>query len=63
MRTLSGILTTGGIPDVTRLGWPTLRAGFPLTTFLNSHARDARDGGEVFARRRDPGDGRDRRRR
>jgi uncharacterized protein involved in exopolysaccharide biosynthesis/Mrp family chromosome partitioning ATPase len=36
MRTLSGILTIGGIPDVTRLGWPTLRAGFPLTTFLNA---------------------------
>jgi uncharacterized protein involved in exopolysaccharide biosynthesis/Mrp family chromosome partitioning ATPase len=41
MRTLSGILTTGGIPDVTRLGWPTLRAGFPLTTFLNA-MRDLR---------------------
>jgi uncharacterized protein involved in exopolysaccharide biosynthesis/Mrp family chromosome partitioning ATPase len=36
MRTLGGILTIGGIPDVTRLGWPTLRAGFPLTTFLNA---------------------------
>jgi uncharacterized protein involved in exopolysaccharide biosynthesis/Mrp family chromosome partitioning ATPase len=36
IRTLSGILTIGGIPDVTRLGWPTLRAGFPLTTFLNA---------------------------
>jgi uncharacterized protein involved in exopolysaccharide biosynthesis/Mrp family chromosome partitioning ATPase len=36
MRTLGGILTTGGTPDVTRLGWPTLRAGFPLTTFLNA---------------------------
>jgi uncharacterized protein involved in exopolysaccharide biosynthesis/Mrp family chromosome partitioning ATPase len=36
MRTLSGILAVGGIPDVTRMGWPTLRAGFPLTTFLNA---------------------------
>jgi uncharacterized protein involved in exopolysaccharide biosynthesis/Mrp family chromosome partitioning ATPase len=36
MRTLSGILAVGGIPDVTRMGWPTLRAGFPLTTFLNT---------------------------
>ena len=36
MRTLGGILTIGGIPDLTRLGWPTLRAGFPLTTFLNA---------------------------
>jgi uncharacterized protein involved in exopolysaccharide biosynthesis/Mrp family chromosome partitioning ATPase len=36
VRTLSGILTTGGIPDATRMGWPTLRAGFPLTTFLNA---------------------------
>ena len=36
MRTLGGILAIGGIPDVTRLGWPTLRAGLPLTTFLNA---------------------------
>ena len=36
MRTLGGILTIGGMPDVTRLGWPTLRPGFPLTTFLNT---------------------------
>jgi uncharacterized protein involved in exopolysaccharide biosynthesis/Mrp family chromosome partitioning ATPase len=36
MRTLGGILASGGIPDMTRIGWPTLRAGFPLTTFLNA---------------------------
>ena len=36
MRTLGGILPIGGIPDMTRMGWPTLRAGFPLTTFLNA---------------------------
>ncbi len=36
MRTLGGILAIGGIPDVTRMGWPTLRAGFPLATFLNA---------------------------
>ncbi len=36
MRTLGGILAIGGIPDVTRVGWPTLRASFPLTTFLNA---------------------------
>jgi uncharacterized protein involved in exopolysaccharide biosynthesis/Mrp family chromosome partitioning ATPase len=36
MRTLGGILAIGGIPDMTRMGWPTLRAGFPLTTFLNA---------------------------
>jgi uncharacterized protein involved in exopolysaccharide biosynthesis/Mrp family chromosome partitioning ATPase len=36
MRTLGGILASGGIPDLTRIGWPTLRAGFPLTTFLNA---------------------------
>ncbi len=36
IRTLGGILATGGIPDLTRLGWPTLRAGLPLTTFLNA---------------------------
>ena len=47
MRTLGGILATGGIPDVTRMGWPTLRAGFPLTTFLNA-LREMR---ETLARR------------
>ena len=36
MRTLGGILANGGTPDLTRLGWPTLRAAFPLTTFLNA---------------------------
>ncbi|MGX9431242.1 MULTISPECIES: GumC family protein [Bradyrhizobium] len=36
MRTLGGILTGGQIADVTRLGWPTLRAGFPLMTFLGA---------------------------
>jgi uncharacterized protein involved in exopolysaccharide biosynthesis/Mrp family chromosome partitioning ATPase len=41
VRTLGGILASGGIPDVTRMGWPTLRAGFPLTTFLNT-MRDTR---------------------
>jgi uncharacterized protein involved in exopolysaccharide biosynthesis/Mrp family chromosome partitioning ATPase len=33
MRTLGGILAPGGVPDMTRLGWPTLRAGVP-TAFL-----------------------------
>jgi len=36
MRTLGGILKTGGIVDLTRMGWPTLRAGFPLMGFLNA---------------------------
>jgi Mrp family chromosome partitioning ATPase len=36
IRTLGGILATGGVPDLTRLGWPTLRAAFPLTSFLNA---------------------------
>jgi cellulose biosynthesis protein BcsQ len=36
MRTLSGILKTGGIPDLTRVGWPTLRAAEPLMGFLNA---------------------------
>jgi len=36
MRTLGGILATGNVADVTRLGWPTLRAGFPLTMFPNA---------------------------
>ncbi|MGA2055045.1 MAG: Wzz/FepE/Etk N-terminal domain-containing protein [Bradyrhizobium sp.] len=47
MRTLGGILATGGILDLTRLGWPTLRAGFPLPTFLNA-MREMR---EALARR------------
>jgi uncharacterized protein involved in exopolysaccharide biosynthesis/Mrp family chromosome partitioning ATPase len=36
VRTLSGILAVGGAPDVTKLGWPTLRAGFPQMGFLNA---------------------------
>ncbi|MEH2529577.1 uncharacterized protein involved in exopolysaccharide biosynthesis/Mrp family chromosome partitioning ATPase [Bradyrhizobium sp. AZCC 1588] len=36
MRTLSGILATDGTADVTRFGWPTLRAGLPLMTVLNA---------------------------
>lgn len=36
MRTLGGILATGGTADVTRLGWPTLRAGLPSMAFLGS---------------------------
>lgn len=36
MRTLGGILKTGGIPDLTRVGWPTLRAAVPLMGFLNA---------------------------
>jgi uncharacterized protein involved in exopolysaccharide biosynthesis len=43
MRTLGGILRTGATADVTRFGWPTLRPGFPLTTFLNA-LRDIRAG-------------------
>jgi uncharacterized protein involved in exopolysaccharide biosynthesis/Mrp family chromosome partitioning ATPase len=35
MRTLNGILVKGSVPDVTQIGWPTLRAGYPLTNFLN----------------------------
>jgi len=36
MRTIGGILATDSTTDVTRLGWPTLRAGFPLMTVLNA---------------------------
>ncbi len=36
IRTLGGILKTGGILDVTRMGWPTLRSGFPQMSFLNA---------------------------
>ncbi|MBR0725686.1 exopolysaccharide transport family protein [Bradyrhizobium manausense] len=41
IRTLGAILATGGGVDLTRLGWPTLRPGFPLTTLLNAF-RDMR---------------------
>jgi uncharacterized protein involved in exopolysaccharide biosynthesis len=34
MQTLGGILAAGDIPDVTRLGWPTLRASSSVTTFM-----------------------------
>ena len=60
MRTLGSILATDSTADVTRLGWPTLRAGFPLMTVLNS-LREMR---AVLARRAGDGnparDGRDR---
>jgi len=41
IRTLGGILQGGNTADVTRFGWPTLRPGFPMTTFLNA-LRDIR---------------------
>lgn len=50
IHTLGAILATGGGVDLTRLGWPTLRPGFPLTTLLNSW-RDMR----AAAARRAPG--------
>lgn len=42
IRTLGGILASSGPPDLTQLGWPTLRAATPLTTFLTS-MRDMRE--------------------
>ncbi|QQO24207.1 hypothetical protein JJB98_32200 [Bradyrhizobium diazoefficiens] len=36
IHTLGAILATGGGVDLTRLGWPTLRPGFPLTTLFNA---------------------------
>lgn len=36
IHTLGAILATGGGIDLARLGWPTLRPGFPLTTLLNA---------------------------
>ncbi|QIP06046.1 exopolysaccharide transport family protein [Bradyrhizobium symbiodeficiens] len=36
IHTLGAILATGGGVDLTRLGWPTLRPGFPLTKLLNT---------------------------
>jgi len=50
MRTLGGILKMGGIPDLTRVGWPTLRAGLPLMSFLEA-MREMR----ATAARRSPG--------
>jgi len=47
--TLGAILATGGGVDLTRLGWPTLRPGFPLTSLLNAW-RDMR---AAVARRAD----------
>ncbi|GLR86891.1 GumC family protein [Bradyrhizobium iriomotense] len=41
MRTLGAILAVGNTVDLTRLGWPTLRPGFPLTTLINA-MRDMR---------------------
>lgn len=41
IRTLGGILAAGATVDLTRLGWPTLRPGFPLTALLNA-LRDMR---------------------
>ncbi len=41
IRTLGAILGNTGAADVTRFGWPTLRPGFPLTTFLTT-LRDIR---------------------
>jgi uncharacterized protein involved in exopolysaccharide biosynthesis/Mrp family chromosome partitioning ATPase len=41
IRTLGGILQSDNTVDVTRFGWPTLRPGFPMTTFLNA-LRDIR---------------------
>jgi uncharacterized protein involved in exopolysaccharide biosynthesis len=49
VRTLGGILAIGGIPDATRMGWPTLRAGFPRTAFL-----EAMRGIRMIAARRSP---------
>ncbi|MBI5264064.1 MAG: hypothetical protein HY852_19870 [Bradyrhizobium sp.] len=41
IRTLGAILAIDDTIDLTRLGWPTLRPGFPLTTLLNA-LRDMR---------------------
>jgi uncharacterized protein involved in exopolysaccharide biosynthesis/Mrp family chromosome partitioning ATPase len=36
IHTLGAIFATGSGVDLTRLGWPTLRPGFPLTSLLNT---------------------------
>ncbi|RZI39304.1 hypothetical protein EGT07_29660, partial [Herbaspirillum sp. HC18] len=53
IHTLGAILATGSGVDLTRLGWPTLRPGFPLTTLLNAwrdirSAVTRRAGGEAM---------------
>jgi uncharacterized protein involved in exopolysaccharide biosynthesis/Mrp family chromosome partitioning ATPase len=34
LRTLTGILAVGGVSDVTRMGWPTLRTNIPSSAFV-----------------------------
>jgi uncharacterized protein involved in exopolysaccharide biosynthesis/Mrp family chromosome partitioning ATPase len=36
LRTLTGILAVPGVSDVTRMGWPTLRANVPPGTFVTA---------------------------
>jgi len=36
IRTLGGILTSGDVTDVTKLGWPTLRTGQPSTALVRA---------------------------
>ncbi|HET7888001.1 MAG TPA: exopolysaccharide transport family protein [Bradyrhizobium sp.] len=36
IRTLGGILASGGVPDLTRLGWPTLRSASPRADFTDA---------------------------
>ena len=36
MRTLGGILASGGMADLTKLGWPTLRTGQPPTELVEA---------------------------
>ena len=63
IRTLGESCKIGGIPDLTRIGWPTLRMGFPLTTFLNAMREMRALAGQAFGRGRRAGHGGDRRRR
>jgi uncharacterized protein involved in exopolysaccharide biosynthesis/Mrp family chromosome partitioning ATPase len=36
LRTLTGILAVPGVSDVTRMGWPTLRANVPASAFVTA---------------------------
>lgn len=36
VRRQRSVLTVGAVPDLTRIGWPTLRTGPPAKTFVNS---------------------------
>ncbi len=61
MRTLGGILARGGVADVTKLGWPTLRTGQPSTTLVEALREIRAAAARKSPASRDAGGGGDRR--